>query len=80
VDFLTRKGEGRKEVGDWLRDKTISWKTWRRLLQMNTGTFPLLGGRPALGTTGHLQISVYRLQTPVATGITTPVSGRYRMT
>jgi hypothetical protein len=80
VDFLTRKGEERKTVGDWLRDKTISLKAWRRLLQTNAGTFPLLGGRPALGTTGHLQISVCRLQTPVTTGITTPVSSRYRMT
>ena len=26
ADFLTREGEGRKAVGDWLRDKTISWK------------------------------------------------------
>jgi hypothetical protein len=26
-DFLTREGEGLKVVGDWLRDKTISWKT-----------------------------------------------------
>jgi hypothetical protein len=24
ADFLTREGEGRKTVGDWLRDKTIS--------------------------------------------------------
>ena len=28
----------------------------------------LLGGRPARGTTGHLQSSVCRLQAPVATG------------
>ena len=28
----------------------------------------LLGGRPARGTTGHLQSSVCRLQTPAATG------------
>ena len=25
ADFLTREREGRKTVGDWLRDKTISW-------------------------------------------------------
>jgi hypothetical protein len=96
TDFFTREGEGRKAVGDWIRDKTISWKTRRRLLQTNTGVFPcearlqkwdkhpdgicelckryremglkLLGGRPARGTTGHLQISVCRLQAPVATG------------
>ena len=83
ADFLTREGEGRKAVGKWLRDKTISWKARRRLLQTNTGVFPcearlqkwgkhpdgicelckrcremglkLLGGRPARGTTGHLQ-------------------------
>jgi hypothetical protein len=30
ADFLTREGEGRKAVGDWLRDKTISWKARRR--------------------------------------------------
>ncbi len=95
-DFLTREGEGHKVMGDWLRDKTVSWKTRRRLLQTNSGTFPcegrlqkwvkhpdgicglcklsremglkLLDARPAHGTTGHLQSSVYRLQTPVATG------------
>jgi hypothetical protein len=39
-DFLTREGEGRKAVGDCLRDKTISWKVWRRLLQRNAGVFP----------------------------------------
>ena len=85
ADFLTREGEGHKtaRVGDWLRDKTISWKVRRRILQTNAGVFPcearlqrwgkhpdgicelckrcrelglnLLGGRPARGTTGHLQ-------------------------
>ncbi len=93
ADFLTRKGGGRKVMGDWLRDKTISWKARRRLLQTNAGTFPcegrlqkwgkhpdgicglckrsremthkLLGDRPALGTTGHLQS---RLQAPAVTG------------
>ncbi len=39
-DFLTREGEGHKEVGDLLRDKTISWKARRRLLQTNVGYFP----------------------------------------
>ena len=38
-DFLTREGEGRKTVGDWLRDKTISLKTRRRLLQTNADVF-----------------------------------------
>ena len=96
ADFLTREGEGRKAIGDWLRDKVVSWKARRRLLQTNAGTFPcesrlqkwgkhpdgicglckrsremglkLLGGRPARGTTGHLQSSVCRLQAPAATG------------
>ena len=96
ADFLTREGEGRKAVGDWLRDKTISWKVRRRLLQTNAGVFPcasrlkkwgehtdgicelckryremglkLLGGRPARGTTGHLQSSVCGLQDPATTG------------
>ena len=40
ADFLTREGQGRKAVGDWLRDKTISWKARRRLLQTNAGVFP----------------------------------------
>ncbi len=40
MDFLTREGEGRKSVGDRLRDKTVSWKARRRLLQTNTGVFP----------------------------------------
>ena len=40
TDFLTREGEGRKTVGDWLRDKTTSWKTRRRLFQTNAGVFP----------------------------------------
>ena len=39
-DFLSREGEGRKAMGDWLRDKTIPWKTWRRLLQTNADVFP----------------------------------------
>jgi hypothetical protein len=96
ADFLTREGEGRKAMGDWLHDKLIPWKTRRRLLQTNSGTFPcesrlqkwgkhsdgicglckrcremdlgLLGGKPARVTTGHLQNSVCRLQTPAVTG------------
>jgi hypothetical protein len=43
ADFLTREGEGRKAMGDWLWDKTISWKARRRLLQTNAGTFPCEG-------------------------------------
>jgi hypothetical protein len=39
VDFLTREGEGHTTVGDWLRDKTISWKERRRFLQTNSGVF-----------------------------------------
>ena len=33
ADYLTREGGGHKAMGDWLRDKTISWKARRRLLQ-----------------------------------------------
>jgi hypothetical protein len=90
ADFLTREGEGRKTMGDWLHDKLIPWKACRCLLQTNSGIFPcesrlqkwgknsdgicglckrcrdmglgLLGGKPARGTTGHLQSSVCRLQ------------------
>ena len=40
ADYLTREGEGRKAMGDCLRDKTISWKARRRLLQTNAGIFP----------------------------------------
>ena len=40
TDFMTREGEGSKTMGDWLRDKTISWKALRRLLQTKAGTFP----------------------------------------
>ncbi len=43
TDFLTREGEVRKTMGDWLWDKTISWKARRRLLQTNAGTFPCEG-------------------------------------
>jgi hypothetical protein len=40
TDFLTREGEGHKAMVDWVRDKTISWKTRRRLLQTNVVVFP----------------------------------------
>ncbi len=40
ADFLTREGEGHKSVGDCLRDKTISWKTRRSLLQTKADVFP----------------------------------------
>ena len=40
ADFLSREGEGRKVIGDWLRDETVPWKARRRLLQTNTGVFP----------------------------------------
>ena len=36
-DFLSREGEGRKAMGDWLHDKMIPWKSRRRLLQTNSG-------------------------------------------
>jgi hypothetical protein len=35
ADFLTREGEDRKAMSDWLHDKSIPWKTHRRLLQTN---------------------------------------------
>ena len=40
VDFLTKEGEGLKAMGDWLKDKSTSWKAHRRLLQTNAGVFP----------------------------------------
>jgi hypothetical protein len=40
ADFLTLEGEGRKAMGDWLRDKSIPWKARRRLLLTNSETFP----------------------------------------
>ncbi len=40
ADFLTGEGEGRKAIGDWLRDKTVPWKARRRILQTNAGVFP----------------------------------------
>ena len=42
-DFLTREGDGHKTIDVWLRDKTVSWKVRRRLLQTNVGTFPCEG-------------------------------------
>jgi hypothetical protein len=40
TDLMTREGEGHKVMGEWLKDKTISWKERRRLLQTNAVTFP----------------------------------------
>ena len=34
------QGDGRKLMGVWLRDKTISWKTHRRILETDEGIFP----------------------------------------
>jgi hypothetical protein len=48
ADFLTREGEGRKAMSDWLHDKLIPWKARRRLLQTNSGTFPC-ESRPEMG-------------------------------
>jgi hypothetical protein len=48
-DFLTREGEGRKAIGDWLRDKTVSWKARRRLLQTNEGVFSMRGSLTKMG-------------------------------
>ena len=49
ADFLTREEEGRKVMGDWLRDKSVSWKAHRRLLQTNAVTFPCEGRLQKLG-------------------------------
>ena len=46
-DFLTREGQGRQAMGDWLHDKSIPWKARRRLLQTNSGTFPCEYTSPA---------------------------------
>ncbi len=40
ADFLTREGEDRMTMGDWLHNKPIPWKSRRCLLQTNSGTFP----------------------------------------
>ena len=40
VDFLTRRGESRECMGKWLRNKGVSWKARRRLLQANSNSFP----------------------------------------
>ena len=40
ADFLTREGEGRCAMGEWLRDKSISWKIRPQLLETNSDTFP----------------------------------------
>jgi hypothetical protein len=39
TDFLTREGEVRKAMGDWLHDNLIPWKTCRCLLQTNSEHF-----------------------------------------
>jgi hypothetical protein len=39
-DFLSREGEGREVVGEWLRDKTVPWQVQRRLMQVMTNSFP----------------------------------------
>ena len=62
ADFLTREGEGLNAVGDWFRDKTISWKTRRRLLQTNTGIS--LGTPPDICRATCVASKLQRLQGP----------------
>ena len=40
MDFLTRKGESRKSIHDWLRDRKIPWQRRRRLIQVMANCFP----------------------------------------
>jgi hypothetical protein len=40
TDFLLLEGSSRKEIGKWLKNKSIPWQRRRRLLQVVTGTFP----------------------------------------
>ncbi len=37
-DFLSREGEDKEFVGEWLRDKTVPWKVQRRLMQVMSVT------------------------------------------
>ena len=40
TDFLLREGSSREEIRKWLKNKSIPWQLRRRLLQVQTGTFP----------------------------------------
>jgi hypothetical protein len=40
IDFLSREGEDREVVGEWLKVKTVPWEVKRRLLQTMTKSFP----------------------------------------
>ena len=40
ADFLSREGESRECIGDYLRDKHVAWTAKRRLIQVCGGTFP----------------------------------------
>ena len=40
MDFLTRKGESRKSIHHWLRDRKIPWQRRRRLIQVMANCFP----------------------------------------
>jgi hypothetical protein len=75
TDFLTREGEGHKDEcgcfpirGSFTKMRQTS--RWDLELCKRCREFGLkfLGARPARGTTGHLQSSVCRLQTPADTG------------
>jgi hypothetical protein len=39
-DFLSREGQGRKVIGERLRDKAVPWQVQRRLMQAVTNSFP----------------------------------------
>jgi hypothetical protein len=52
-------------MGDWIRDKTISWKTWRRLLRvfheivLSLSQSPIaLRSSPSLGRKSAVQVEV----------------------
>ena len=49
TDFLTREGEDRKAMGDWIHDKSIPSKTRRRLLQTNWELPVLVPALPEMG-------------------------------
>ena len=40
TDFLLREGSSREEIGKRLKNKSVPWRRWSRLLQVVTGTFP----------------------------------------
>ena len=49
VDFMTRPGESREAIHEWLKRKAVPWRRRRRLLQALTGTFPCGQGLNKIG-------------------------------